>query len=183
MGRLTEAFGYAKGQQKDQLCFITHDQAASFKKKYLKHKTTKIVYIYTRGYVWPNPGPGGWASILTFEGKEKVITGSVQQTTNNRLEIAAAIEGLRKLKEPCEVVIINSSEYLCDGGNTHLEKWVKGNYINFQGFPIANRDLWETIHLFKQTHKIKFKWVRSHAGVELNERCDLLAKEARLQAS
>lgn len=136
----------------------------------------KKVIIYTDGACSGNPGAGGWAAILIYNGKEKEISGGEKATTNNRMELTAVIEALSVLKKPCEVELYSDSKYIIDS----IEKgWVlkwKANGWKRQGNKIAlNVDLWEKILELLNIHKVKFNWVKGHNENPMNEKCDKLA--------
>jgi ribonuclease HI len=133
------------------------------------------VIIYTDGGADPNPGIGGWAAILTAGEREKVLTGSEPQTTNNRMELTAAIEALRALKRDSEVVLYTDSEYLRRGITEWIDGWAAKGWKK-----VKNVDLWQTLWALSQQHQIDWQWVRGHTGNPLNERVDQLAREARL---
>lgn len=131
----------------------------------------KNIEIYTDGACKGNPGPGGWGTILKYGDTEKELSGGESMTTNNRMELTAVIEGLKALKEPCNVIVTTDSKYVADAINKcWLDNWIK---INFKGK--KNVELWkELIPLIKE-HKVKFNWIKGHAGHPYNERCDTLA--------
>ena len=131
----------------------------------------KKVTIYTDGACEGNPGPGGWAAILEYNGAIKEFSGGVIATTNNRMEIQAAIEGLQRLKEGCEVELYTDSEYLREG----ITKWIKTWKAKRWKRKIKNADLWKTLDATTERHGINWHWVRGHAGDPRNERCDALA--------
>lgn len=136
----------------------------------------KEVTIYTDGACRGNPGIGGWGTILVWHGIEKELSGGEVSTTNNRMELTAAIEGLKALKEPCTVSIVTDSKYLCDGFTQGwVYGWEKKNWKKSDGSPALNKDLWEELLRLTKTHKVSFTWVHGHAGHEYNERCDSLA--------
>ncbi len=139
-----------------------------------------LVHIYTDGACRGNPGPGGWAAILVTEadGKkiEKELSGGEKLTTNNRMELTAAIEGLAALKYRCKVVLTSDSKYLCDAVNLGWAKsWQKRGWIKSDKKPALNSDLWERLLELLDAHDVEVVWVRGHAGHEYNERCDALA--------
>ena len=138
------------------------------------------VIIYTDGGSDPNPGIGGWAAVLQFGEHEKVLTGHDPQTTNNRMELQAAIGALQALKRPCAIEFHTDSEYLRKGITEWIEKWAANNFRK-GGKPIANADLWQTLWPLTKEHKIEWHWVRGHSGNPLNERVDQLARQARLE--
>jgi ribonuclease HI len=137
----------------------------------------KQVIIYCDGACLGNPGPGGYAALLLSENKEKVVFGHENLTTNNRMELKAAIEGLRALKRKCQVKIFSDSQYVVKGMNEWIKGWQKNGFKNAKKQNIANADLWIELWEISLTHKVSFHWVRGHAGNELNERVDEIAKE------
>lgn len=141
---------------------------------------TDEVVIYTDGGSDPNPGIGGWAAILRFGQHEKVLTGSDPSTTNNRMELTAAVRALQSLKRPCVITFYTDSEYLRKGITEWIEGWSQRGWKNKAGKPIQNDDLWQTLWPLTKQHEIEWHWVRGHAGNELNERVDRLARQARL---
>lgn len=141
--------------------------------------TLKHVDIYTDGACSGNPGPGGWAAVLTYGTTEKEISGGEKQTTNQRMEMMAVYQALHHLKEPCSVVIYSDSAYVV---NCFKQKWYvswrKNGWKNSKGDAVQNRDLWEMLLGEVERHQVKFDKVKGHAGVEMNERCDELARAA-----
>jgi len=135
------------------------------------------VEIYTDGGCQPNPGTGGWAAILLYGGKEKELSGAEPNTTNNRMELTAAVRALEALKRPCHVVLHTDSEYLKNGVSTWMHGWKKNGWKRKEG-ALKNIDLWQRLDELTSKHKIEWRWVRGHAGHDLNERCDVLAGEA-----
>ncbi|MBR5779837.1 MAG: ribonuclease HI [Clostridia bacterium] len=136
----------------------------------------KTVDIYTDGACKGNPGAGGWSAILVFGGKEKELFGGERVTTNNRMELTAAIEGLKALKEPCKVNLYSDSQYLVNAINKGwLESWKKKGWRKADKSAVLNDDLWKTLDELLCTHEVEFIWVRGHDGHEYNERCDELA--------
>lgn len=141
------------------------------------------VDIYTDGACSGNPGPGGWAAILVSGGKEKELSGKANPTTNNRMELTAAIEGLKALKRPCRVRLYSDSAYLVNAfTNGWLEKWQKNNWQTSKKEPVENRDLWETLLELSKIHEIEWHKVKGHGDNEYNNRCDRLAVGARTNA-
>jgi ribonuclease HI len=138
-----------------------------------------VVEIWTDGGCKPNPGPGGWAAILRFGSTEKELSGAERETTNNRMELTAAAEALTALIRPCRVVLHTDSEYLRNGITRWHTGWVRRNWRNAAGDPVANIDLWRRILAAAAQHEIEWRWVRGHAGDVMNERADVLATEAR----
>lgn len=147
----------------------------------------KLVEIWTDGSCSGNPGPGGWAAILRFGDREREVTGHEPHTTNNRMELAAAIGGLEALGEPCEVALHADSAYVINAFEQNwIAGWLKRGWITSARNPVENRDLWERlIELIGYpgaapgVHRVRFVKVAGHAGVALNERCDRLAVDAR----
>jgi ribonuclease HI len=139
---------------------------------------TQRVTIFTDGACRKNPGPGGWAAVLIYQGRQKVLSGSAPNTTNNRMELMAAIEGLNALKRPCAVELFTDSEYLQKGIRSWLPKWKRRGFRTIDGEPVKNQDLWQRLEQAASQHNIEWKWVRGHAGNRMNELCDRLAKEA-----
>ena len=136
----------------------------------------KHVEIYTDGACRGNPGRGGWGAILVYGGKEKELSGGDKLTTNNRMELTAAICALEALKEPCEVTLTSDSKYLTDAINKGwLESWKAKGWKNSAKQPLPNLDLWQKIDELLRLHKVTFVWVHGHRGHEYNERCDVLA--------
>ena len=140
----------------------------------------KSVTIYTDGACSGNPGPGGWAAILRYGAAEKVLTGGEAETTNNRMELTAVLEGLKALKEPCAVELWSDSRYVVDA----LEKgwaasWRDHGWRRADKKPALNVDLWEILLPLAETHTLHCHWVRGHAENEYNNRCDALAVAER----
>ncbi len=133
----------------------------------------KEVQLYTDGACRGNPGRGGWGAILVYGKFEKVMSGGERETTNNRMELMAAIEGLRALKEPCIVTLYSDSKYLVDAYN---EGWIYG-WEKKDFAKVKNPDLWHILLQLTRTHKVELIWVKGHNGHEYNERCDRLACE------
>ena len=138
----------------------------------------KTVEIYTDGACSGNPGPGGWGAVLVYNGREKRISGGERSTTNNRMELTAAIEGLSALTEPCEVHLVSDSKYLVDGMTKGWARsWKSKGWKKSDGKPALNPDLWEKLLCLSEVHKITYEWIKGHAGHEYNEICDRLAVE------
>lgn len=136
----------------------------------------KNVNIYTDGACKGNPGSGGWAAILEFGGKEKELCGGEKLTTNNRMELTAAIEGLRALKEPCSVTLYSDSQYLVNAINKGwLKNWKAKGWRKSDKTAVLNDDLWKILDELLSVHDVNFIWVRGHNGHAYNERCDALA--------
>jgi ribonuclease HI len=140
------------------------------------------VEIWTDGGCKPNPGPGGWAAILRFRGHERELTGGEAATTNNRMELTAAAAALEALTRPCAVTLHTDSEYVRNGITRWHTGWVRRNWRNAAGDPVANMDLWRRLLDATQRHSIDWRWVRGHAGDAMNERADRLATIARDRA-
>ena len=141
------------------------------------------VTIYTDGSCDPNPGPGGWAAILRFGAHEKKLTGAEEHTTNNRMELTAAIEALRALRRPCQVEFYTDSNYLKRGITTWLQDWKRRgwkrrDWKTGKEVDLANLDLWQALDAAIQPHQINWHWLPSHTGQPDNERVDRLAKQA-----
>jgi ribonuclease HI len=139
----------------------------------------EVVEIWTDGGCKPNPGPGGWAAILRFRSAERELSGAERATTNNRMELTAAMMALEALKRPCRVVLHTDSEYLKNGVTRWHAGWVRRNWRNSAGDPVANMDLWRRILDAAAAHQIEWRWVRGHSGDLMNERADVLATAAR----
>lgn len=139
----------------------------------------KHVTIYTDGSSRGNPGPGGYGTVLLFGKFRKELSQGYRHTTNNRMEMRAAIAGLEALFEDCEVTLHTDSQYLAKGFNDRwIEGWKRRGWKNSQKEPVKNKDLWQQLDALNQRHKIRWKWVKGHAGNQENERCDELATEA-----
>jgi ribonuclease HI len=139
------------------------------------------VVIYSDGGADPNPGIGGWAALLRFGQHEKVLTGHAPDSTNNRMELTAAIEALRALKRPCQIEFHTDSEYLRRGITEWIDNWAARDWKHKGGRPVSNADLWQTLLPQVQRHEIEWHWVKGHAGDPFNERVDTLARQARLE--
>ena len=135
------------------------------------------VTIYTDGACDPNPGPGGWAALLRYKQQEKVLTGSESPTTNNRMELVAALQALQALKQPFQVAFFTDSEYLKKGITEWMPVWRKRQWRR-KGGALANVDLWQQLEVAIQPHQIEWHWVRGHAGHPDNQRVDALARQA-----
>ena len=141
-------------------------------------ETPATVEIWTDGGCKPNPGPGGGGAILRFGAVERELSGFEAATTNNRMELTAAAAALEALKRPCRVVLHTDSEYLRNGITRWHQGWVRKNWRNAAGDPVANMDLWQRVLAAAAPHTIEWKWVRGHAGDAMNERADQLATAA-----
>jgi len=136
------------------------------------------VTIFTDGACAGNPGPGGWAAILIAGPYRRELSGYEPSTTNNRMEIMAAIEALRALRGPSEVDLHTDSQYLRNGMSTWLERWKRNGWRTADRKPVKNDDLWRALDVLAQTHAVRWHWVRGHDGHPENERCDELANAA-----
>ena len=137
------------------------------------------VEIWTDGGCKPNPGPGGWAAILRYGDHERELMGDDPATTNNRMELTAAIMALEALKRPCKVVLHTDSEYVRNGISRWINGWVRNNWRNAAKDRVANMELWQRLLAAAKPHEVEWKWVRGHAGNVMNERADVLATKAR----
>ncbi|MGN0555027.1 MAG: ribonuclease HI [Candidatus Fimenecus sp.] len=134
------------------------------------------VELFTDGACSGNPGPGGWGAILRCRGKEKELSGGDGNTTNNKMELTAVIEGLKALKYPCKVTLYTDSKYVADSLSLGwAETWKARGWKKKDGKPALNPDLWEELLALYHTHEVKIVWLKGHAGHPENERCDALA--------
>ncbi len=139
----------------------------------------KRVEIFTDGACSGNPGPGGWGTILRYNGVEKELSGGEANTTNNRMELSAVINGLKALKEPCEVTLYSDSQYVCNALKLGwANKWRSQGWMRNKKEPALNPELWGELLDLCDKHKVEVVWVKGHAGHPENERCDRLAVEA-----
>jgi ribonuclease HI len=138
----------------------------------------KKVTIITDGSCLGNPGRGGWACILRHNEHTSELYGCAPHTTNNRMELTAAIEGLRALKEPCEVEVVTDSEYLKNGISAWVANWKRNNWMTSSKKPVVNQDLWEELDELAGAHRITWSWTKGHASHSDNNRCDELATMA-----
>jgi len=139
----------------------------------------KEVVIYTDGACSHNPGPGGWAAVLMYGSRRKEISGGEKHTTNNRMELTAAIEALRRLKEPCRVKLYTDSAYMVNCFQQRwYEKWERNGWINSKKEPVENKDLWQRLLALTRLHQVEFLKVKGHSDNEWNNRCDELARAA-----
>lgn len=140
----------------------------------------KHIEMFTDGACSGNPGAGGWGTILRYGDYEKEFSGGAPDTTNNRMEMTAVIEGLKKLKEPCTVTVTTDSKYVVDSITKNwVYSWKKKNWKKSDGKPALNIDLWEQMLELLAVHDVTFIWVKGHAGHPENERCDALAVQQR----
>jgi ribonuclease HI len=138
----------------------------------------KHVTLHTDGGCHGNPGPGGWAAVLRYGKHLRELSGAEAATTNNRMELRAAIEALSALKEPCEVELFTDSTYVRDGISKWLPFWKSNGWVTLKRRPVKNEDLWRALDSAAQRHRIVWRWLKGHAGHPDNERCDQLAREA-----
>jgi len=144
----------------------------------------KKVEIYTDGACTGNPGKGGFGAVLIYNGNEKRISKGFRKTTNNRMELMAAIEALKLLKEDCAVDLYSDSKYLTDAINQKwLSSWQKNGWKKADKKPVLNRDLWEQLIALLEKHSVTFIWVKGHDGNEYNEICDSMAVEAYTESA
>jgi len=143
----------------------------------MKSEKRKLVTIYTDGGCVPNPGAGGWAAVLLYGAKRREISGSEPHTTNNRMELTAALRSLESLRQPCRVILFTDSEYLRRGITEWMPKWKMRNWTR-KGGKLLNVDLWKSLDKLIQRHDVEWHWVRGHSGIRENERCDELVSRA-----
>src|SRR5438132_499127 len=136
---------------------------------------TKQVEIFTDGACSGNPGPGGWGAVLRYSGVTKELSGGEAETTNNRMELLAAITALNALKEPCTVDLYTDSKYVMDGISKWIHGWKKNGWKTASKEPIKNADLWRALDAAVAKHTVEWHWVKGHAGHDGNERADALA--------
>lgn len=141
----------------------------------------ETVEVFTDGACLGNPGPGGWAALLRKGKHEREISGGETQTTNNRMELMAAIAGIEALKRACTVAVTTDSEYVRRGVEEWLPRWQANGWMTSDRKPVKNRDLWERLDAALKDHKVRWHWVKGHAGHAENERVDELAREAALK--
>ena len=147
----------------------------------MKHNETattdvKHIEIHTDGACLGNPGPGGWAALLRYKAREGEIAGGEVLTTNNRMELMAAIMGLETLTEACVVTLFTDSQYVRQGITEWMANWLRRGWKTAGGDPVKNRDLWERLHAAAARHRVDWRWVKGHAGDPDNERVDQLAR-------
>ena len=142
-----------------------------------------LVRIYTDGACLGNPGPGGWAALLRANGHEKELVGAASKTTNNRMELRAAINALTALNRPCDVILHTDSQYLRRGITQWVRNWQRNGWKTAGKKPVKNKDLWQALLKAIEPHEVRWEWVKGHAGHAENERVDALAtKAARTRA-
>lgn len=139
---------------------------------------SSVVEIYTDGACRGNPGPGGWAAVLSAGGREKEISGAQPQTTNNRMELQAVIAALQALKRPVDVQLYTDSQYVRRGILEWLPQWKARGWRTADKKPVKNQDLWQLLEAAAARHRIEWHWIRGHSGIPGNERCDALANAA-----
>ena len=139
---------------------------------------SKPVEIFTDGACQGNPGPGGWGALLRWHNHEKTLSGGAAHTTNNRMELLAAIKALEALKKPCQVIITTDSRYVQQGITQWLPNWKKRNWLTAAKQPVKNADLWQRLEsAIHQQQRVEWRWVKGHAGHPDNERADQLARQ------
>ena len=148
----------------------------------MNQDTVSIVDIYTDGACSGNPGPGGWGAILRYNGKDREMSGSHPATTNNRMEMMAAIEAIETLKRKVKVRVYTDSRYLQDGMNQWIHNWKRRNWKTADNKEVKNKDLWQRLDIACQRHDVDWNWVRGHDGHPENERADFLARNAIIAA-
>lgn len=136
------------------------------------------VEIFTDGACRGNPGVGGWGVLLRFQGLEKELKGYAPETTNNQMELMAAIQGLEALKRPCTVILTTDSQYVRQGITEWIHGWKRKNWRNAQGQPVKNKELWQRLEAACTPHTVQWHWVKGHSGHRENERVDQLANQA-----
>jgi ribonuclease HI len=136
------------------------------------------VEIFTDGACKGNPGPGGWAALLRYDGREQELSGAERETTNNRMELTAAIRALDALKRRCRVMVTTDSEYVKNGITVWLPQWKRRNWKTADRKPVKNIDLWQQLETLTLAHEVSWHWVRGHSGHPENERMDQLAVAA-----
>jgi len=141
-----------------------------------------LVHMATDGACKGNPGPGGWGVVIRAGDKEKELSGGEKLTTNNRMELTAAIKGLEALKRPCKVVLATDSRYVMDGLTKWLAGWQRNGWRTAAKQPVKNADLWQELIAAAAPHRIRWEWVKGHAGHPENERADKLASDAAVAA-
>jgi ribonuclease HI len=141
------------------------------------HKIPKIE-IFTDGACRGNPGPGAWAALLRYQGKEKTIYGTENPTTNNRMELMAAIQALMAVKKPCQISLSTDSQYVQKGITEWLPRWKQRAWFTANKKPVKNSDLWKELAIQAERHQIRWKWVKGHSGHPENDRVDSLANAA-----
>lgn len=136
------------------------------------------VHIWTDGACLGNPGPGGWGALLRYNGHERELSGGEAETTNNRMELMAAIAGLESLKRPCRVILTTDSQYVRKGITEWMTNWKKNGWKTSAKKPVKNAELWQRLDRARERHEVQWDWVKGHSGHPENERADELASEA-----
>lgn len=139
---------------------------------------SKKVHIYTDGSCLGNPGPGGYGIVIEYDEHKKELSAGYKLTTNNRMEMLAAIKGLEALKRPCDIILTTDSQYLRQGIQSWIHNWKKNGWRTSAKKPVKNADLWQALDHAVQRHNIRWDWVKGHNGHPQNERCDELARAA-----
>ncbi|WP_457639960.1 ribonuclease HI [Persephonella sp.] len=137
----------------------------------------KKVQIYTDGSSLGNPGPGGWCAVLRYNRHQKILKGGKKHTTNNEMEIRAVLEGLKALKEPCQVELYTDSKYVADALTDWIYRWEKNNWKNSSKKEVSHKEMWQELLKLLRTHNVSVNWVKAHSGHPENELCDKIAKE------
>ena len=145
--------------------------------KNTSEQVTKV-QVYTDGACRGNPGPGGWGALLRYNDTEKELYGAERATTNNRMELMAAIQALESLKRPCEVSLTTDSQYVRKGITEWIDNWKRRGWKTADKKPVKNQDLWQRLEQATHKHKIHWKWIKGHSGHAENERADALANKA-----
>jgi len=143
----------------------------------------KQITVYTDGACSGNPGPGGWGVLLLYNGHEREMYGGEVETTNNRMELMAAIAALEALKEPCSIELYTDSTYVRDGISKWIYGWKKNNWRRADKKPVKNLELWQRLDEARRRHKVEWHWVKGHAGHAENERVDALARKGAEEAT
>lgn len=142
-----------------------------------------MIEIYTDGGCWPNPGAGGWGAVITMpDGAVIELTGGEAVSSNNRMELSGPIAALESIKEPSAITLYSDSKYVIDGINGWIDGWKKKGWMTKARQPVKNRELWERLDAARNRHKVTFKWVRGHSGIEGNERADALSQKGAIKA-
>ncbi len=141
----------------------------------------KQIELHTDGACLGNPGPGGWAALLRYGARERELVGGEALTTNNRMELMAAISGLEALTEGCGVTVFTDSQYVRQGITEWMPNWIRRGWKTAAGGPVKNRDLWERLHAAIEHHRVDWRWVKGHSGDPDNERVDELARAEALR--
>ena len=143
----------------------------------------KQVSLFTDGSYLGNPGPGGYGAILIYKQHQKELAQGYRLTTNNRMELMAAIAGLQSLQEPCIVQLTTDSQYVKQGITQWIQNWKRRGWLTASKDPVKNVDLWKLLDVEVQRHQVDWHWVKGHSGHDENERCDILARDAAMSAN